>query len=159
MLGKAGFYIFAALFVFGGQFLLSSGLVTGQPPAIAKATLSGQNPMPAIAKGPALIYFWAEWCGVCRGMQGNVTKVLQDVAGLTVAVRSSDRTQLAEYLGKNKLNWMVIDDQDGSIGRQYGVSAVPALFFLNGQGHIVFTSSGYTSEWGMRLRLWLADLL
>ncbi|MCQ8103832.1 protein disulfide oxidoreductase [Methylomonas sp. SURF-2] len=159
MPGKAGFYFFALLFVFGGQFLRTSGLVTGMPPEIRTATLSGQPSMPLIAKGPAMVYFWAEWCGVCRGMQDNVTAVLHDTAGLTVALRSGDKPRLAEYLDNNKLDWPVVDDRDGAIGQLYGVSAVPALFFLNRQGRIVFTSSGYTSEWGLRLRLWLAGLL
>lgn len=159
MLKKSAFYLFAALFVFGGQFLLTSGLATGQPPAITQATLSNQNPMSMIARGPALIYFWAEWCGVCRSMQGNVAEVLQEFPGVTIAVRSGDKQQLAEYLSQHKLEWPVVNDQDGGISQRYGVHAVPALFFVNGQGRIVFTSAGYTSEWGLRFRLWLTGLL
>ncbi|WP_292564530.1 protein disulfide oxidoreductase [Methylomonas sp.] len=159
MLKKSAFYIFAMIFVFAGQFLMTRGLVTGQPPLITQATLSNQNPMPTLAKGPAIIYFWAEWCGVCRGMQGNISAVLQDIPGITVAVRSGNNQQLSEYLYKNELAWTVVNDQDGEVGQQYGVQAVPALFFVNDQGHIVFNSAGYTSEWGLRLRLWLAGLL
>lgn len=159
MLKKSAFYIFAVLFVFAGQFLATQGLVTGQPPQIVQTTLSKQNPMPLIAKGPALIYFWAEWCGVCRGMQGNVSQVLQDTPGITVAVRSGDDQQLAEYMSKNKLHWTTVNDPNGDISQRFGVQAVPALFFLNNQGRIVFTSAGYTSEWGLRLRLWLSGLL
>ena len=159
MLKKSAFYMFAALFVFGGQFLLTRGLATGQPPPIEHATLSNRNPMPMIAEGPAVIYFWAEWCGVCRGMQGNVSAVLRDIPGITVAVRSGDNRRLEEYLQKNRLEWAVVNDRDGGISRQYGVQAVPALFFVNGQGRIVFTSAGYTSEWGLRFRLWLTGLL
>lgn len=159
MLKKSAFYIFAVLFVFAGQFLATRGLVTGQPPPISQATLANQNPMPLIAEGPSVIYFWAEWCGVCRGMQGNVSAILRDTPGVTIAVRSGNDRQLAEYLIKNKLEWPAINDQNGGISRQYGVQAVPALFFLNDRGNIVFTSAGYTSEWGLRLRLWLSGLL
>jgi thiol-disulfide isomerase/thioredoxin len=159
MLKKSGFYIFAVLFVFGGQFLMTSGLVTGQPPPINQTTLSGQNPMPLIGKGPALLYFWAEWCGVCRGMQSNVDAVSRDSQVMTVAERSGSGQNVSEYLFKNQLNWSVVNDPDGSIGQAYGVQAVPAMFFINSTGKIVFTSVGYTSEWGLRFRLWLAGLL
>lgn len=159
MLKKSAFYIFAVLFVFGGQFLMTSGLVTGQPPLINQATLTGQNPMSVIAKGPTLLYFWAEWCGVCRGMQSNVAAVSQDMPIITVAERSGGGQHVSEYLAKNQLNWSVVNDPDGAIGQLYGVQAVPAMFFINSKGKIAFTSVGYTSEWGLRCRLWLASLL
>jgi thiol-disulfide isomerase/thioredoxin len=114
--------------------------------------------MQSLAQGPALLYFWAEWCGVCRTMQNNVDAVLQDYPGMTVAVRSDDRQKLTNYLAKNQLNWPTINDVDGAIGQRYGIRGVPALFFINQQGSIVFTSIGYTSEWGLRIRLWLASM-
>ena len=159
MLKKSAFYIFAALFIFGGQFLMNSDLITGPPPQIDQSTLSDLAPMPAIAKGPALIYFWAEWCGICRTMQSNVSAVMPDHPSMTVAVRSGDRHAVSAYLSKNKLAWPTVNDADGVISQRYGVRSVPALFFLNRQGDIVFTSVGYTSEWGLRFRLWLAGWL
>jgi thiol-disulfide isomerase/thioredoxin len=157
MLKKSAFYLFAALFIFSGQFLMNSGLVTGTPPPIEKTTLSGDQPLQRIGKGPALLYFWAEWCGVCRSMQGNIDAVVKDFPSLTVAIRSNDQQQLGTYLHSHHLDWPIIDDTDGSIGERYGVRSVPALFFINGKGDIVFTSIGYTSEWGLRFRLWLVE--
>lgn len=159
MLKKSAFYIGVVLFIFAGQFLATSGLVTGKPPQIPQNTLDGQKPMQILARGPALLYFWAEWCGICRSMQDNVDNVLKDHPGITIAERSSNSEQLKTYLTQNKLGWPVVDDADGTIGQSYGVSAVPALFFVNAQGEIVFTSVGYTSEWGLRFRLWLTNLL
>ncbi|MDD2759442.1 MAG: redoxin family protein [Methylomonas sp.] len=112
-----------------------------------------------LTKGPALLYFWAEWCGVCRAMHDNVDAVLRDYPGLTVAVRSADTQSLSGHLSENKLDWPVVDDRDGTIGQTYGVRAVPAVFFIDNHGDIVFTSVGYTSEWGLRFWLWLSQLL
>jgi thioredoxin-related protein len=53
----------------------------------------------------------------------------------------------------------VINDRYGDIAKNYGVKAVPAVFFTDASGNIVFNSSGYTSEWGLRIRLWLASLV
>lgn len=155
MLKKSALYLFAALFIFAGQFLASSGLVTGMPPNIEQRTLSGVAAMPLVAKGPALIYFWAQWCGICRSIQGNVDAVVRDFPTVSVAVRSGDDQALRDYMQARHFNWPTVNDNAGSIGQRYGVSAVPAMLFVNGNGEIVFTSVGYTSEWGLRLRLWL----
>jgi len=159
MLKKSAFYLFALLFIFAGQFLMNRNLVTGKPPPIEQNTLDDHSVMALFAQGPALLYFWAEWCGVCRAMQDNISAVARDYPSATVAVRSGNREQIATYLRKNQLQWPVVNDHDGAIGQRYGVRAVPALFFINPQGDIVFTSMGYTSEWGLRIRLWLASLL
>lgn len=157
MLKKSAFYLFAALFIFAGQFLASSGVVSGKPPTIEQPTLSGAAAMPLIAKGPALIYFWAEWCGICRSIQGNVSAVLQDYPAVTVAVRSGDHQAVIDYMNAKRLSWPTVNDRDGSIAQRYGVNTVPALLFVNGNGDIVFSSVGYTSEWGLRFRLWLTQ--
>lgn len=158
MLKKLGFYIFVALFIFAGQFLVNQDLVSGTPPPIVQTTLAGENAMQRLSKGPAVLYFWAEWCGICRSMQGSVSNVLRDYPGLTVAVRSGDDSALQNYLNDKQLNWPVVNDNNGSLGQRYGIKGVPAVFFINAAGDIVFTTVGYTSEWGMRFRLWLAGL-
>lgn len=158
MLKKLGFYIFAALFIFAGQFLVNQDLVSGTPPAIAQTTLTGENAMQRISKGPAVLYFWAEWCGICRSMQGSVSNVLRDYPGVTIAVRSGDDSKLQNYLTDKQLPWPVVNDNNGSLGQRYGIKGVPAVFFINAAGDIVFTTVGFTSEWGMRFRLWLAGL-
>lgn len=150
------FYVFAALFIFGGQFLVNRDLVSGPPPPINQVTLNGESPAQLIGKGPAVLYFWAEWCGICRSMQNSLSNVLQDYPGLTVAIRSGDNAKLQGYLRDKQLSWPVVNDDDGNLGQRYGVKAVPALFFINANGNIVFSTAGFTSEWGLRLRLWLA---
>lgn len=150
------FYLFAGLFIFAGQFLAHRDLVTGTPPPIAQTALNGEAALQAIGKRPALIYFWAEWCGVCRSMQYSVTQVGKDHPLATVAIRSGDDAKLQSYLRDKNLNWPVVNDNSGEIGLRYGVKAVPALFFTDRNGSIVFATAGYTSEWGIRARLWLA---
>jgi len=159
MLKKYGFYLLATVVIFAGQFLRTSDLVTGKPPVITQATISGASAMPLIANGPAIIYFWAEWCGICAMMQSAISAVALDYPPLTVALRSGSDAAIGQYLQKKQLNWQVVNDSQGEIASRYGVKAVPALFFINGSGDIVFTSVGYTSEWGVRLRVWLSSLV
>ncbi len=158
MLKKYGLYLVFATVVFAAQFLRTSDLVTGKPPMITQSTLGGIHAESIIGKGPAIVYFWAEWCGVCAMMQHAVSAVSTDYPLLTVALRSGTDSAVGHYLQKKQLAWSVINDAHGNIAQSYGVKAVPALFFINADGNIVFTSVGYTSEWGLRLRLWLAGL-
>ncbi len=155
---KLGIYLFATVFIFAGQFLVNSDLVNGKPPAISQTSMNGENALQRVAKGPAILYFWAEWCGICRSMQGSVGNILKDYPGVTVALRSGDDAKLAGYLRDKQLNWPVVNDNGGEIGQRYGVKAVPAIFFIDATGDIVFSTVGFTSEWGMRARLWLAGL-
>ena len=159
MLKKYGFYLLFAIVIFAGQFLRTSDLVTGKPPLIAQSTIGGLQAMPLIGKGPAIIYFWAEWCGVCAMMQGAVSAVAADYPLLTVALRSGSGSAVGQYLQKKHLGWQTVNDPQGVIAQSYGVKAVPSLFFIDADGNIVFTSVGYTSEWGLRFRAWLAGLI
>lgn len=159
MLKKWGFYLLMIAVFLAGQMLSGRRLVSGPPPAIEKTTLGGAVAPPLLGKGPALIYFWAEWCGICRAIQGNVDAVIQDYPAVTIALTSGDDQTLRRYLGDQQLAWPTINDNDGIISQRYGVRAVPALLFTDQSGKIVFSSVGYTSEWGIRLRLWLAGLI
>jgi thioredoxin-related protein len=76
-----------------------------------------------------------------------------------VALRSGTNDEVQNHLLNKKLTWSVVNDPQGKIAQTYGVKVVPAIFFLNKEGHIVFTSVGYSTEWGLRLRAWLAGFL
>jgi len=58
---------------------------------------------------------------------------------------------------ENNLSYPVIIDEDGILAKQYGVRGVPASFIVNPEGIIAFTEIGYTTNWGLRIRLWLAQ--
>lgn len=134
-------------------------MVTGQPPELEKLTLAGDAVADKIQSGPGIIYFWAEWCGICAMTQGPVSEVLKDFSGVTVALKSGDDSEVMAYMKEHNLAWPVVNDSDGSLGERFGVRGVPAFFILNTQGDIVFTTVGYSTEMGLRLRLWLADLI
>ena len=150
------FYGLVVLVFFSGEFLVSRGMVTGTPPALAAKTITGESVVNRIASGQGLIYFWAHWCGVCRMMQEPVSQVLKDYPGVTVALKSGTEDSVKRYLNDQGLDWPVVNDARGTIGDRYGVRGVPAVFVLNPEGNIVFTSSGYSTELGLRIRLWLA---
>lgn len=152
------FYSAVTALIIYGQFFLNPGLVTGDPPEIAAKTIYGAPVSDQISKGPGLIYFWAEWCGICRSMQGTVSDLLKDYPGVTVAMQSGSALAVRNYQNKENLSWQTVADPNGAIGSRYGIRGVPTFFILDKEGEIKFTSTGFSSETGIRFRLWLAGL-
>ncbi len=56
------------------------------------------------------------------------------------------------------IEFPVLNDADGSLSNAWGVHAVPASFIIAPDGKIRFVEVGYTTAWGIRLRLWLAGM-
>lgn len=102
------------------------------------------------------LYFWAEWCPVCSAQQGSVDAVRSDYPVLTVAMQSGDAAAVKRYLNEQQLDWVTAIDADGGIAAQYGLRGVPALITIAPDGQIRSVAIGYTTEIGMRLRLWWA---
>ena len=156
-LKKGLFYVFAVVIIFGGQFLLNNGQLMGKPPLIKQQMLDGYNMSSYLGKEPTIIYFWAKWCGVCKMMQSPVDEVLNDYDGITVAVKSGDDQSVKNYLQEHKLTWKVLNDPLGKVAEQFKAKGVPAVFFLDENGVIKLTATGYVSEIGLRLRLWIVS--
>ncbi len=106
---------------------------------------------------PAIVYFWASWCGICKAMQSTVLSLAGDTPMITVAMQSGDVVTVRDYMIGRPFHVPTLVDADGSVARTYGVRGVPATFVLDREGSIRFATTGYTSELGLRLRLWWAS--
>ena len=105
----------------------------------------------------ALLYFWAEWCPLCRASEGTVSALARDWPLLTVAMQSGEAAQVAQFLAARGLDWPAAIDAEGHIAARYGLHGVPAWIVIDRHGHIRFSQVGLTSTPGLRLRLWWAD--
>ena len=83
---------------------------------------------------PLLLYVWATWCGVCRYTTPSVASLAAD--------------------GGNVLP--TVNDPSGQLARQWDIQVTPTLVVIS-QGEVKSVTTGWTSSWGMRLRLWLAS--
>ena len=104
------------------------------------------------------VYFWADWCPICRVQEGSVDALRADWPVLTVAMQSGNAAAVAKVLRKRGLDWPAAVDADGSIAARYGLHGVPALVVVDGRGDVRSVTVGYTTTLGMRLRLWWATL-
>lgn len=105
------------------------------------------------------LHFWADWCPICRTEENSISRISRAWPTLTVAMQSGDAAHVQGVLTKRQLSWHTAIDSDGQIAKRYGLTAVPALVVVDPQGKIRFAEVGYTSEIGMRLRLWWAQTM
>jgi thiol-disulfide isomerase/thioredoxin len=107
---------------------------------------------------PVALHVWAEWCPICRTEEHSVTRLSAHWPVLTIAMQSGQADAVARVLAQRQLPWVTAIDARGQIARQLGFKAVPAFVVVDAQGQLRAPTAGYTSEIGMRLRLWWARL-
>lgn len=107
---------------------------------------------------PLLVYVWATWCGVCRYTSPSVAKMAEEGDNVvTVALRSGDDATLAHWLEKKKYAMPVVNDEQGQLSRLWQIQVTPTLLIIS-KGEVKSMTTGFTSGWGMKLRLWWAGL-
>lgn len=133
-------------------------MISGPAPGIEAVTLQhNQFELATSQPRPVLVHFWATWCGICRLEQDSIQALSKDYNVITIAMQSGSDEEIKQYLVENKLDFEVINDVDSEIVKAYGVRAVPASFIINSQNYITTREVGYTTGWGLRLRLWLTE--
>ncbi len=135
-------------------------IVEGLAPPLNGVLLDGKSfVLPVKPAQPVLVYFWASWCPICRATQGSIESLARDNPNvITVAMQSGNSGAVQQYMREQGVSFPVINDAEGQVSAAWGVQAVPASFIIDTDGKIRFVEIGYTSEIGLRLRLWLAGL-
>jgi peroxiredoxin len=150
---------FVLLLLVGIRTYQQRHMPRGPAPSLAGTDLAGAAVALADYRGkPFVLHFWATWCGVCKVEQHNVDAVSRDFPVLSVASRSGSAEEVAEFVREHAIAPRVIVDEEGALARLFGVHAYPATFFIDRDGDIRHVEVGYTTELGLRARMWLAGL-
>ena len=115
--------------------------------AALQARYPGQN---------VAVYVWAEWCPICKTIQGTVNGIGSDHPMITVAMQSGTPAAVARYQQAQGLAWHTLVDPQARLAKGLGFGSVPGFAVITPEGQLSFPTVGLTSSWGMRLRLWLA---
>ena len=145
--------------ILGAQYWQTLGLPDGPAPALAGTLTDGRpasldEALKAAGGKPVLVDFWATWCPVCKAEDGNLQAVARNWPLLSVAMQSED---VVGHMRTRGLRFPAIDDPEGMIASAWRVNGVPAHFVVDAAGAVRFRAVGYTTEWGLRARLWWAE--
>jgi len=131
------------------------GMVSGQAPEIQGQLLGGTPVSLAEFRGqPVLLQFWASWCPVCSMEQSSIHSIAQDHAVLSISLDDGSTDEIRRWMASKGVSYRVILDSSGHISGRFGVTGVPTSMIIDASGEIRFVEVGYTTEIGLRLRLW-----
>jgi thiol-disulfide isomerase/thioredoxin len=133
------------------------GTAAGRGLIAADQTVSLQEWRKAHPGNAVAIHIWSDWCPFCKAEESSISSVSQDWPVLTVAARSGDGQKVAKFMAQRGLDWPTALDPQGEVGRLLGMNMVPVWVVVSPDGQISSIAAGYTTEMGMRLRLWLAQ--
>ena len=141
--------------------IMQGDVIHGQAPQMQVQTLTGKTiDLQAVNRQgkPVLVHLWATWCPICSLNQEGIESLSEDYTVINIATQSTDDQQLLVYARENEMNPdIIVNDLDGKWMAIFGAKAVPANFVIAPSGEISFVEVGFTTEWGLRLRLWWAQ--
>ena len=106
---------------------------------------------------PVLLYFFADWCPICKVQHSVISTISPYVHVLGIAMQSGDDENVRNYVAEKGIGFTVVNDESGKLSRSLGVNGVPAAFILNKSGQIKYSTRGYTSTAGLLVRIWLTN--
>ena len=149
--------VFVAI-LYGLQLWMAREMISGNAPALVAMDLNERVVDLAVQKEPTLVYFWATWCPICKLMDSDIAAIAQDHRVITIAMQSGGADEIRQHLAERGLQLTTLSDPEGQLARQWGVQAVPAAFVVLPNRAIFSKTRGYSTEIGLRARLWWAKL-
>jgi len=107
---------------------------------------------------PLLVHLWATWCPTCKIEAQNIQTLSEHYNVLTIAVKSGSDDDINRWLLENNYTFNVLNDSSGFVASHFNLSVFPTTFIYDRNNQLVFTEVGYTSTWGLFLRMWWASL-
>jgi thiol-disulfide isomerase/thioredoxin len=148
----------AALAVFG---LASHPLSGRAAPALPSERLAGAPAtLASLLAGtggrPALVVFWASWCGPCAREAPALERFSQSPAGKgrIVGVDWSDALSGAHaFVRQYRWSFPVLRDGEGTVGNAYRLTGLPTTFVVDAHGRIRAVLRGPQSERSLQTAL------
>lgn len=108
---------------------------------------------------PLLVHFWATWCPTCKLEASNIEYLSKHYNVITIAVNSGSDYDLHNYIKERELSFKVVNDKDSTYSKKFNIQAFPTTLIYDKNQNLVFSEVGYTSTFGLLLRMWWIELL
>jgi peroxiredoxin len=125
------------------QLFKLTGPLTGffVPSFTLKDVVSGNQVSISNYNGhPVIIFFWATWCPHCANEMSPMQSVYKEYKDKGLAVLAVDvgesAAQARSYRNSHSLTFMVLNDSNQAVARQYHITAFPTNFFVYSSGRI-----------------------
>ena len=130
----------------------SAALDPPKLPAIALQTFDGGPPvtLDSFLGKPLVVNFWAAWCPSCVAEMSAAFAPVQEQLGDSVTFVGvniqDDRERAIRLLEETGVEWISVENQDGSLWSELGGLAMPFTVFIAPDGEIVDSHNGPLSE-------------
>ena len=99
---------------------------------------------------PLVVNFWASWCPSCVAEMSAAFKPVQEQLGdkvTFVGVNIQDsRDKAVKLLDETGVQWISVENEDGSLWAELGGLAMPFTVFISADGEIVDKHNGPLNE-------------
>ncbi len=98
-----------------------------------------------------LLNIWATWCPPCRKEMPTMETLYKKMqsADFVMLAASQDvdgKSTVLPYVQDGGLTFPILLDEQGEVGKKYGVTGYPETFIIDRQGTIVYHHIGY-NDW------------
>jgi len=108
--------------------------------------------------------FWATWCPACLVEMPSMEKLYMEFKDKEFIILALDMQEdmetVKKFKKKFKLSFPILLDEEGVVASYYGVSAIPATYFIDRTGYFYGAAMGardWASEDGFLLIKYLLD--
>lgn len=149
LLPPLAFAALAATFLWGmnrdDPGSVPSAMIGRQAPPVPATTLPGKTQLTdAMLREPGvkLVNFWASWCPPCRAEHPTLMELAQEMPVYGVDLRDNDANALAFLAEDGDPFAAIATDPKGRTAIDWGVTAPPETFIVDGEGRILHRHAG-----------------
>ena len=146
--------VFGAISYFQTSHHVESGV---EAPLFSLTTLDGETINSADLRGkPAVLFFWAPWCSVCKADAHNISALREAVGDETnivsIALSYESIEDVKKFVDENDVTGPVLLGHRAT-SDAFKVDSFPTVYILDQDGEVASSVVGYTTEIGLRARL------